>query len=249
MRRWIKGGCLVLVGVLWGALAAQALDFKAIEAKWQKSRELKDDEMSVKISVTWYAGEYIQALFQQQAEKNLWTQSETDKYAYEFLSSLQLDQYIPVMLAIENTGDKMHMAPFDKQIVLWIGDKRYEPVEYDRRFNFPLLGKIEGLVYFPKFDEKTGKDLLAGASTVKVGFRGSVTPLYSGPGFIDFAFTPGKDNPDAFFSETTKKRMEIDRLLKRLQKLASEKAELEQKLGAVNAELETLHQRMDELQK
>ena len=55
------------------ALAAQALDFKAIEAKWQKSRELKDDEMSVKISVTWYAGEYIQALFQQQAEKNLWT--------------------------------------------------------------------------------------------------------------------------------------------------------------------------------
>lgn len=249
MKRWITWGCLVLVGVLWGATVAQAVDFKAIEAKWQKSRELRDEEMSVKISVIWYAGEYIQALFQQQAEKNLWTQSETDKYAYEFLNSLQLDQYIPVMVAIENTGDKMHMAPFDKQVVLWIGEKRYAPVEYDRRFNFPLLGKVEGLVYFPKFDEKTGKNLLEGASSVKVGIRGAVTPLYTGPGFLDFSFSPGKDKPEAFFSETTKKRMEIDRLLKRMEKLTAEKGELEQKLGALNAELETLHQRMTELQK
>ena len=249
MKRWIKCGCLVLAGVLLGAFAAQAVDFKALEAKWQKSRELTDEDSSVKFSVIWYAGEYIQALFQQQAEKNLWTKSETDKYAYEFLNSLQLDQYIPVMVTIENTGDKMHMAPFDNHIVLWIGEKRYKPVEYDRRFNFPLLGKVEGLVFFPKFDEKTGKNLLEGASTVKVGIRGGITPLYTGPGFIDFAFSPGKDNPETFFSETTKKRMEIDRLLKRLEKLTADKGDLEQKLSAVNAELETLHQRMAELQK
>ncbi len=143
--------------VAWGA------DYDSVMSHWSRSQKFKDDfGGEITITATYYAGEYIEALLQKEAEQNLWTADELENYKYELLKTLQLTEYIPIKLEFDNRGPSMHMAPFDSMATLWIGSKKFSPVDYDRRFNFKLSDKRDGLVFFPKYDEKTGKPLLEG---------------------------------------------------------------------------------------
>lgn len=218
--------------------------------RWAKTRHFENDMGSeLDITVTYYSSEYIEALVQSEADKNLWTADEAENYKYELLKSLQLDEYVPIHIEFNNNGSAMHMAPFDRQITIWLGNKKYTPVDYDKRFNFKLMGQREGLVYFPRYDEKTGKSLLEKTKRVKVSLSGGISSTIDGIPTVDFLWDVYDDDPAKLFKGKAAAQLEMDRLIKRIEKLTGEKDQLQAQLDEVQAELDKINQRIEELQK
>ena len=158
---------ILLMAALLSLIAisfANADTFGQVLDRWTKSRKyIGEDKLSnLEIKATYYSAEFIEAYIQKEAEANLWTQQEADDYKYKFLSALKLDEMIPIQIEFNNNAETMYMGPFDIMAKLTIKNKAYKPVDYDKRLNFKFQGKKEGLVYFPRYDEKTGKDLLEG---------------------------------------------------------------------------------------
>jgi len=225
-------------------------DNEDILRRWAKEKNFENDLGSeLKVTVTYFGSEYIQALVATEAEKNLWTADETENYKYELLKTLRLDEYIPIHVAIENRGPAMHMAPFDRQISLWLDEDRYVPEDYDKRFNFKLTENRDGFVFFPRFDEKTGKSLLEGVKRAKVGISTNISSVAEGAMFMDFFWDIYDDDPSRLYSGKAAAKLEIDRLIKRLEILSSKKDDLESQLAEVLAELDMVNQRIEELRK
>lgn len=235
--------------VLSWSLAASASPEEVI-ARWRKSLKVNEEDNIgyVEITASYYAAEYVQALVQKEAEANLWTRDEEENYKYELLKTLQLEQYIPVLIEFDNQGPSLRMAPFGDQVSLWIGKKEYSPVDYDKRFNFKLAGKRSGLVYFPRYDEKTGRSLLEGIKSVRLTLNSSISPITMARYNIDFIWDVHKDNPEQFFTGKAAERLELDRLITRLGNLRSQREEIQKSLDSVDAELALIQARIDELQ-
>lgn len=244
-KTWILGISVLLT---FFASLAWAAPYDAVLNRWSKTKDFADRGDSLSITATYYSAEFIEATIQQEADRNLWTADELDRYKYQFLKTLNLEDSIPVRLSFDNRGSALHMAPFGKQVWLWIGGKRYEPKDYDPRFNFRVQDKIEGMVYFPRFDEKTGRDLLKGAKTVKLELSGSISMTMRAK-TAEFIWDVANDNPEKLFAGKAGSKLEMDRLIKRLEKLNGEKKDLEGKLEQVKAEIEKIQARMTELQK
>lgn len=238
---------LVCVLVLSFAAALWASPFDEVVRRWQKTQRFGDAGESVSITATYFSSEYIEALMQSEAENNLWTADEMELHKYQLLKTLRLDDSIPVRFSFEVMGSSLHMAPFGDQLKLWIGGKSYKPVDYDPIFNFRVTDKVEGMVYFPRFDEKTGKDLLAGVGSVKLEVSGSISMAIR-PTKVDFIWDVGNDDPSSLYGGQAGSRLEIDRLIKRLANLNKEKEECEQRLSELNSEIATVEARMKELQ-
>lgn len=228
---------------------AQAADYSRIFGRWSKEQTFRETGAigPFEMKVTYYSAEYVQALIETEAEKNLWTADEKDNYAYQLLTTLNMEETIPIHVEFKNYGPSMHLAPFDEQVVLWAGKRKLSPVDYDKRFNFRLQGNRDGMIYFPRYDDK-GQSVLDKVKSVKLSFAGGIHP-YIGSSFVDFIWDVHKDNPEALYKGRAASRMELDRLIKRLEKLSSEKGELENKLDEINSELYDINQRVEELQR
>jgi hypothetical protein len=245
-KTWILG-FVSLLAVLVSA-AAWADPYDAVLNRWSKTKDYADRGDSLSITATYYSAEFIEATVQQEADRNLWTADELERYKYQFLKTLNMEDSIPVKVAFDNRGAALHMAPFGEQIWLWVGGKRYKPKDYDPRLNMRVMDKIDGLVYFPRFDEKTGKDLLKGAKSVKLEISGSISMTMRAK-TADFIWDVANDNPERLFAGKAGSKLEMDRLLKRLDKMNDEKKDLEKKLEALQAEIQKIQARMTELQK
>ena len=244
---------LIILGILLvslsTALPSYADTFDQVLQRWTKSRKIVDEDgANLEVRATYYSAEFIEALVQKEAKDNLWTQQEADDYKYKFLSSLKLDELIPIQIEFINNGPTMFLGPFDIMVKLRIAGKTYKPVDYDRRFNFKFQGKKEGLVFFPRFDEKTGKDLLKGAKNVSLEFVSAISPILEGR-TISFIWDIARDDPKALYKGTAANKLETERLIKRLEKLRKDKAEEEAKLASINNEISTIQARLDELAK
>ena len=176
-RSWVLALSVFLVAF---AAAAWAAPYDAVLGRWSKTENFYDRGDSLSIRATYYSAEYIEASIQQEADKNLWTDSELETHKYQLLKNLKLEDSIPIRVEFDNRGSALHMAPFGKMVRLWIGKKHYEPKDYDPRFNFRTIDKVEGMVYFPRFDEKSGKDLLKGVKSVKFEIRDSISMTMRG---------------------------------------------------------------------
>ena len=243
---------ILLMAALLSLIAisfANADTFGQVLDRWTKSRKyIGEDKLSnLEIKATYYSAEFIEAYIQKEAEANLWTQQEADDYKYKFLSALKLDEMIPIQIEFNNNAETMYMGPFDIMAKLTIKNKAYKPVDYDKRLNFKFQGKKEGLVYFPRYDEKTGKDLLEGVKTVTLELRSAIAPTITKGQPIKFLWDVSNDDPQKLYQGKTAARVETDRLLKRLEKLRKDKAEEEAKLKAINDEISTIQNRLDEL--
>lgn len=228
---------------------AEAAAFDQVLQRWTKSRKIVDpDGANLEIRATYYSAEFIEALIQKEAQANLWTQQEADDYKFNFLGALRLQEMVPIQVEFINNGPTMYLGPFDIMIKLRIGNKLYKPVDYDKRFNFRFQGKKEGLVYFPRYDEKTGKDLLKGVKNVRLELSPNISPLTRGSDTI-FIWDIANDNPEKLYQGKTAARFETDRLLKRLEKLRKDKADHEKQLEGINDEIKTIQARLDELAK
>ncbi|MFA5621750.1 MAG: hypothetical protein WC948_03515 [Thermovirgaceae bacterium] len=245
----MKKGLFALVVLLISflALPVAAADYDAVIKKWTKEATFKSDYQSeLTVTVTYYAEELIEALIQSEAEKNLWTADELENHKYQLLKSLNLEENIPIHIEFFNRGPAMHMAPFDQQLVLWMGKKNYKPVEYDPRFNFRLEGKRDGMVFFPRYDEK-GKSLLEKVNTIRLVIKGEISAQTIGKS-IEFMWDTVGDSGGGFTQSHAMERLEADRLIRRLQKLNAEKAELEEGLRTKEQEIGEIEARLAEIQ-
>ena len=249
MKKLISVLSLVIFTMLLATSAFAADAFSNVTARWQKEQKFQDRlGANLTITCTYYSAEYIEASIQQEAQKNLWTQQETDDYKFSYLKALNLDEMIPINIKFINNGPSMHLGPFDVMVKLRIGNKVYKPVDYDKRFNFKFQGEKEGLVYFPRFDEKTGKDLLKGAKTVRLEFSHAISSTLDSKSPY-FLWDVNKDDPSKLYQGKAADRFESDRLIKRLEKLRKDKTTLESQLKAVDDEIGTIQKRLDELAK
>ncbi|TDY65114.1 hypothetical protein C8D99_101264 [Aminivibrio pyruvatiphilus] len=217
--------------------------------RWSQKQDFYDKFGSeLEVRATYYSAEYIEALVQVEAQKNLWTSDETEQYKYQLLKSLSLDEYIPIHIAFDNRGPAMHMSPFDKLATLWIGKNKVSPVDYDKRFNFRLQGKRDGLVFFPRYNEK-GKPYLENAKTIRFSLSNAISSTTMDRSAVDFFWDVHRDNPEGLYKGRAAARLELDRLIKRIEKLNAEKRDLESKLNELNNELSSVNKRVEELQK
>jgi len=243
-------GISILSGILMLTLisaVASAAPYDEIIRKWTRQETYKDDfQAELTIKVTYYASEYIDALIQKEAEKNLWTKDEMENYQYQLLKSLSLEEYVPFYIEFDNRGPAMHMAPFNEQITLWVGKKQYKPVDYEKRFNFALTGKRGGFVYFPRYDEK-GKPILEGVKTIRLVINGGISAQTIGK-TIEFYWDIDKDSGGAYLAGKAAERLEADRLIKRLEKLNDQKKELQKQLEELEQEIQKIEERLNELQ-
>jgi hypothetical protein len=229
-------------------LADAASKYDAVLARWGKTENKRDDMGgSFTIKATLYTAEYIEALMQSEAEKNLWTAYELEDYKYNFLKGLNMEENIAIHLELEELGPTAHMAPFNEMVSLWIGKTKYAPSDYDPRFNMPLQGKRDGMVYFPRFDAKTGAPLINKSMSLRLVVNGAVSPVLESKE-IRFTWDVQAQDTAGAVSGSASDRLEVDRLIKRLEKLNAESAELESQLGAKKREIEEVNARIEELQ-
>ena len=236
---------IILLSILSTVTCAASYD--EVIKKWTREKTYKDKfQAELTIKATYYASEYIDALIQKEAERNLWTKDEMENYQYQLLKSLSLEEYVPFYIEFDNRGPAMHMAPFNEQVTLWVGKKQYKPVDYEKRFNFALTGKRGGFVYFSRYNEK-GKPILEGVKTIRLVINGGISAQTIGK-TIEFYWDIDKDSGGAYLAGKAAERLEADRLIKRLEKLNDQKKELQKQLEELEQEIQKIEERLNELQ-
>lgn len=207
----------------------------------------KEGDQEIRISATYYSNEYVEALVASEAEKNLWTADETENYKYTLLKNLNLAEAIPFHISILVRGIPMYLQPFDRHITMMIGRKKYTPIDYDKRFNFKLQGTRNGMVFFPRYDPQTGKEVLAGARDIRLVFDSAPSIALSSRGDVIWVWDLAKDRGKVGGGKAAN-RLEIDRLIKRLNKLDDDRNALRRQLDALDKEYNEVNSRIDELQ-
>lgn len=238
---------LFLLSVPTISISAEKVD--PVLAQWSHETNVsdKDGDQSVRIKATYYSNEYVEALIASEAEKNLWTADEAENYKYTLLKNLNLGEAIPFHIDIYVRGLPMYAGPFDKHITMMVGRTKYAPIDYDKRFNFKILGGRDGMVFFPRYDPKTGKEVLEGARDVRLVFDSAVSVALSPRGDITWVWDLSKDRPKIGGGKAAN-RLEIDRLLKRNEKLNADREALRKQLEELDKESEQVNTRIDELQ-
>ena len=240
---------LLLLFMFVPAVCFAADNVDTVLAQWSHESNVtdKDGDQSVKIKATYYSNEYVEALIAAEAEKNLWTADETENYKYTLLKNLNLAECIPFHIDIYVRGLPMYAGPFDKHITMMVGRKKYSPIDYDKRFNFKIQGSRDGMVFFPRYDPKTGKEILDGARDVRLVFDSAVSVAMSSRGDITWVWDLNKDRAKIGGGKAAN-RLEVDRLLKRNEKLNADREALKKQLEELDKESAQINSRIDELQ-
>ena len=250
-KRIIKVAALILTALLFTWIADQtdaASRHDAALARWSRTERRRDDMGgSFALTATLYTTEYIEALMQSEAERNLWTAHELEDYRYNFMRGLNLEENIAVHLEMEQLGPTAHMAPFNEMISLWIGSTRYSPTDYDQRFNMPLSGRRDGMVFFPRFNERTGEPLIDRNMSLRLVVHGAVSPVINATE-LRFIWDVRAQDAVGVVAGTAADRLEVDRLIRRLEILSAERADLEAELDSKRREIAEVNARIEEIQ-
>ncbi len=112
----------------------------SVMSRWTKKEFYteKDTQGGLELEITLYSAEYVEALIEAEAEKNLWTADEKEQYKYQLLKTLNLEEYVPFHFSFSNNGPSMHTGPLRQNGEPLDGKKKFAPVDYDKRFNFKL---------------------------------------------------------------------------------------------------------------
>ena len=214
---------------------------------WSHENTYQDDDQSLYLKATYYSNEYVEALIQSEAEKNLWTNDEMENFKYTLLKNLNLAESIPIHIDMYVRGMPIYPAPFDKRVTLMVGKKKYKPIDYDKRFNFKTIGPKDGMVFFPRYDPDTGKPILEGAKDLRIWFDSSISHATSSRNDILWVWDLAKDRGSISKGKASN-RLEADRLIKRSNKIDEQRKALQEQLDALNKEYNDVNSRIDELQ-
>ena len=240
---------LILLLLFLPVMCHAAENYDAILSQWSHETNVqdKDGDQSVRVKATYYSNDYVEALVLAEAEKNLWTADEMENYKYTLLKNLNLGECIAFHIDMYVRGLPIYAGPFDKHITMMVGKKKYQPIDYDKRFNFKILGPRDGMVFFPRYDPKTGKEILEGARDVRLIFDSAVSVAMAGRGDVTWVWDLTKDRAKIGGGKAAN-RLEVDRLLKRNQKLNADREALRKQLEALDKEAADIDSRIDELQ-
>ena len=224
-------------------------NMEAVLNQWSHESKAadRDGDQEISVKATYYSNDYIEALITAEAERNLWTADEAENFKYTLLKNLNLGEAIPFHIDMYVRGLPMYAAPFDKHITMMVGKNKYQPIDYDKRFNFKILGPRDGMVFFPRYDPKTGKEILNGAKDVRIIFDSAISIAMAGKGDFLWVWDLTKDRAKIGGGKAAN-RLEVDRLLKRTEKINADRAELQRQLDALNQEYNEVSGRIDELQ-
>ncbi len=248
----------VVVGILVSLFSTLAFaksnkvyeEYKKTLAQFQKTVVYRGKRARISITVTYYSAKLVDAIVNWEAEKHLWTEDEAENYKYQLLKTLHFEDMLPFKISIDNRGPSMHPAPFGSKVTLWIDSKSYKPKKYDLRFNFKIIGKREGMVFFARRG-KNGKPIIKPSSSLmQIVIDSSISPVTSGRNF-DFTFKWGHpyENLEALAkADIARARLEIDRLMRRIQRLTDKKKELLEQLKKIEQEIEMIKKRISELE-
>ena len=114
--------CALSLALLATGVADAASPYQDVMSKWERKGSYTDKgELGrLEVKAVYYSGEYVEALLNEEAQKNLWTSDELEQYKYNLLKTLKIDETIAFMIEFNNNGPSMHMAPFDEQVALWL---------------------------------------------------------------------------------------------------------------------------------
>ena len=241
---------LIALCVLGYAVTSEASIEQRILNAWTRSGEFSDGvgAQFVRIRVTYYSAEYIEALIRSEAEQNLWTRDEEERYRYNLLRALNLDETIAFHIELDVTGTPMHPQPFDRHLTLFAGRARLSPVDYDRRFNFRVQGRRDGMVWFPRYDAN-GRNLLENVRDLHLLISGSISHATTRTGDVRFVWDISGDDPSVLGTGTAAARIEMDRLIRRTEMLRADRSSAQEQVTALDAELAEINARIDELQR
>lgn len=228
------------------AAASKAPEDPLLKA-WSHENEYNNNEQSLKLKITYYSNEYVEALVNSEAERNLWTNDEMENYKYTLLKNINLGESIPFHVDMYVRGMPMYASPFDKHITMMVGSKKYQPIDYEKRFNFKIIGQRDGMVFFPRYDPKTGKEILEGAKDVRIIFDSAVSHALDSRGDVIYVWDLAKDRGKITGGKAVN-RLETDRLIKRADKIKAEREALQKQIDALNKEYDSVNSRIDELQ-
>lgn len=247
LNRKLSASLLLLFLFVPSCMAADNVD--QVLSQWSHESNVsdKDGDQSVRVKATYYSNEYVEALILAEAEKNLWTADETENYKYTLLKNLNLAECIPFHIDLYVRGLPMYAGPFDKHITMMVGKKKYSPIDYDKRLNFKIQGARDGMVFFPRYDPKTGKEILEGARDIRLIFDSAVSVAMSSRGDITWVWDLNKDRAKIGGGKAAN-RLEVDRLLKRNEKLNADREALRKQLEELDKESDQINSRIDELQ-
>ena len=104
------------------------------------------------IWVVHYSEELVDPWVESEAGRVGMSESERSAYRNSFVSDLSMGTAEPVLVTVHSFGARpLNFAPFSDRIVLITQrGERVRPTRYDRIFDQPLSGVIQGLVFFPK---------------------------------------------------------------------------------------------------
>ena len=248
-RKKISALMILFLSVVLIVPAAAAEQEDPVLKAWSHENEYKDSTMdqSLKLKITYFSNEYVEALINSETERNLWTKDEMENYKYTLLKNLNLAECIPFHVDMYVRGIPMYAGPFDKHITMMVGKKKYQPIDYDKRFNFKIIGARDGMVFFPRYDPKTGKEVLEGARDVRIIFDSAISHALDSKGDVLMVWDLTKDRGKISGGKAAN-RLEADRLIKRSDKLKADREALQKQIDALDKEYDEVNSRIDELQ-
>jgi hypothetical protein len=106
--------------------------------------------------VVHYPEELVTPWVEAEASRSGMSQEEKDNYRRSFVKELRIAETEPFLLTVYAFGPKpLALAPLSSSVLLSLPDGRsVAPVSYEKKFDEPLSGVVQGLVFFPKQPDK-----------------------------------------------------------------------------------------------
>lgn len=129
-----------------------------------------------------YTQAVVDPWVESEALKANFNEAQKQDYRRAFITELRLDETEPFLVSIYAFGaNPLYLKPFEDKITLVESNgQRIKPISYERVFDEPIQGMIQGLVFFPKQPNRNFSIALKGMGVFAerlFGFSGQNAPL------------------------------------------------------------------------
>lgn len=106
--------------------------------------------------VVHYPEELVTPWVEAEAARSGMSQEEKDEYRRSFVKELRIAETEPFLMTVYAFGPKpLSLAPLSGSMLLSLPDgQSIAPTSYEKKFDEPLTGVVQGLVFFPKQPDK-----------------------------------------------------------------------------------------------
>jgi hypothetical protein len=154
LKRFFIGSILVVFTFLFPILtwASPLEDVVLALENWTSFHWGKD----CLIWIVHYSDEIVDPWTDEEATKAKFNEAKKDEYKKAFISELRMNEAEPFLVSVYAFGSvPLELKPFADNISLVNSDgERFKPVSYERVFDSPISGMVQGLVFFTKQSNK-----------------------------------------------------------------------------------------------